>query len=290
MNYEHTILEVKQASLSLASTHYENFPVASILLPKHLRVAIAMIYRFARQADDIADEGDDDNEVRLAKLQALRDELLLIQAYIQPNTIFFRALKQTITEHELPLEPFFNLLDAFSQDVEKTRYSDFNEVLAYCKLSANPIGQLLLHLYKKASPENIALSDDICTALQLINFYQDVAIDLSKHAGRSRIYLCQDEMQKAGISEGSLKEALVNHAWKDFMHMNIARAAQLLLQGKPLANKLPGRFGYELRMIVAGGEQLIKKLYACDGNVFDRRPTLNSKDWGIIITKALFRL
>ena len=280
---------IAQASLQHAQQHYENFPVASVLLPKALRATIAMIYSFARQADDFADEGDDSIDQRLANLQTFRDELDLIQAYIQPNTPFFQALSLTIRQHQLPLPPFYDLLDAFSQDVVKTRYANFDEVLDYCRRSANPIGTLLLHVYKAATPDNLARSDAICSALQLINFYQDVAIDFAKNDGKRRIYLCQDEMAQFNITEADIAQQQHGLAWQQFMQFNVARAQAMLLHGKPLGATLKGRIGFELRMIIAGGERILVKLNACKGDIFHHRPQLNTWDWVIILLKATFK-
>jgi squalene synthase HpnC len=280
---------IAQASLQHAKQHYENFPVASILLPKRYRRAVAVIYSFARQADDFADEGHDNPTQRLANLQGFRDELELIQAYIQPNTDFFRTLNQVILQYKLPIKPFFDLLDAFSQDVVKTRYANFAEVLDYCQRSANPVGAILLHLYSDATPDNLKKSDAVCTALQLINFYQDIAIDFDKNEGKRRIYLCQDELMQADIQESDIAGKVVAAKWQAFMQMNVNRAMQLLQQGKPLGKRLPGRLGFELRMIVAGGERIIHKLQACNGDIFYHRPQLNKWDWVIILLKALFQ-
>lgn len=274
----------------LTKQHYENFPVASILLPKPLRQSVAVIYQFARQADDFADEGDDTIAQRLAKLQAFRDELDLIQAYIRPNTALFLALKQVIQRHHLPLQPFYDLLDAFSQDVVKIRYDNFDEVMHYCERSANPIGVLMLHLYQAATPHNITLSNHICSALQLINFYQDIAIDIQKHKGEGRIYLCQDEMQQFNVTEAMIRDQVNNPAWQSLMAFNLVRATQLLQEGKPLGKRLKGRIGFELRMMIAGGERILTKLNACHGDIFHRRPTLKAWDWLIILVKATLRV
>jgi squalene synthase HpnC len=279
-----------EASLMLTKQHYENFPVASILLPKPLRQSVAVIYQFARQADDFADEGDDTIAQRLAKLQAFRDELDLIQAYIRPNNALFLALQQVIQRHHLPLQPFYDLLDAFSQDVVKTRYDNFDEVMHYCERSANPIGELMLHLYQAATPHNITLSNHICSALQLINFYQDIAIDIQKHKGEGRIYLCQDEMQQFNVTEAMIRDQVNNPAWQSLMAFNLVRATQLLQEGKPLGKRLKGRIGFELRMMIAGGERILTKLNACHGDIFHRRPTLKAWDWLIILVKATLRV
>jgi squalene synthase HpnC len=180
------------ASLTLANTHYENFPVASVLLPMRLRKPIGLIYSFARQADDFADEGELSPDQRLVLLDGFKQELDLIRTDVAAKTPFFVTLQAMIQAHQLPLAPFYDLLDAFSQDVVKSRYENFAEVMDYCRRSANPIGRLMLHLYGAVTPQNIVYSDAICSALQIINFLQDVAIDYKK----DRIYFPLDEMQK----------------------------------------------------------------------------------------------
>ena len=276
-------------SQSLASRHYENFPVASVFLPKHLRAPIALIYCCARQADDFADEGDLSMEERLALLDEFRQQLDLLQAYIKPKSEFFLALGEMIRSKKLPLPPFYDLLDAFSQDVVKTRYANYDEVLAYCAKSANPIGRLLLHLYGKASPENIKLSDHLCSALQLVNFLQDVADDFKKNAGKQRIYLCQDEMAKFGVTEQMIADQVVNANWQQLMRFNLNRASNLLQAGKPLGCILKGRIGFEMRMIIAGGERIICKLGQVNGDIYQHRPTLQPLDWLRIFFKALLK-
>lgn len=282
-------------SLNHAASHYENFPVASILLPNRLREPIALIYSFARQADDFADEGDFTIEERLSFLHSFRDELDLLQAYIKPQTAFFSALGAMIRASKLPFAPFYDLLDAFSQDVTKVRYQNYTEVLDYCKRSANPIGRLLLHLYQAATPQNIALSDNICTALQIINFLQDIAIDFKKNDGKQRIYMCQDELSGFGITEQHIAayvetSAAIDKRWQQFMQFNLARVDTLLYQGKPLGRILKGRIGFEMRMIIAGGERIIAKIRRVNGDIFKHRPVLNYWDWLLILCKALFKI
>lgn len=282
-------------SLDHASSHYENFPVASILLPNSLREPIALIYSFARQADDFADEGDFTIEERLASLSQFRDELDLLQAYIKPQTSFFSALGAMIKSRKLSYAPFYDLLDAFSQDVTKVRYENYAEVLDYCRRSANPVGRLLLHLYEAATPQNLALSDNICSALQIINFLQDIAIDFKKNDGKQRIYMCQDELLKFGITEQQIAtyvEATVpiDKRWQQFMQFNLDRAQILLNNGKPLGRILKGRIGFEMRMIIAGGERIIARIAKVNGDVFRHRPVLNYWDWLIILCKALLRI
>lgn len=278
-----------QDSLTLAHTHYENFPVASLLLPAHLRHAVTVIYQFAREADDIADEGDASEADRLRALQTYEDELLLIQAYIQPSQPLFLALQQVVKAHRLDVQLLLDLIHAFKQDVVKTRYASFDEVLDYCRYSANPVGRLMLQLYGSDTAQHQLWSDQICTALQLINFYQDIAIDLQKHGQTGRIYLSQDEMQAAGISEQDLRQQRVDAPWQAFFMRNVLRAERILLAGKPLGRALPGRIGFELRMMIAGGERILHKLKSCRGDIYHHRPTLKAYDWPLILLKALFK-
>lgn len=278
-----------QDSLTLAHTHYENFPVASLLLPPHLRHAVKVIYQFAREADDIADEGDASEADRLRALQTYEDELLLIQAYIQPSQPLFLALQQVIKTHRLDIQLLLDLIHAFKQDVVKTRYASFDEVLDYCRYSANPVGRLMLQLYGSDTAQHQLWSDQICTALQLINFYQDIALDLQKHGQTGRIYLSQDEMQAVGINEQDLRQQRVDAPWQAFFMHNVLRAERMMIAGKPLGRALPGRIGFELRMMIAGGERILHKLKSCRGDIYHHRPTLKAYDWPLILLKALFK-
>ncbi len=279
--------EVKDDYFAISQQHYENFPVASFVLPKHLRDPIALIYTFARQADDFADEGYHKPAWRLAKLQGFKNELDVIQRNGRTKSPFFTEFGNMIRKYELPLAPFYDLLDAFGQDVTKTRYANFFELLDYCRRSANPIGALLLHLFDKATPENIIYSNKICTALQLINFYQDVAIDFENDFHKSRIYLCQDEMKQFGVTEAQIASQHANRHWEAFMLFNIDRAEAMLHEGKPLGNVLPGRIGIEMRMIMNGGDRILYKLRNVRGDVFKHRPILVAWDWPVILLKAL---
>ncbi|MCB5184427.1 squalene synthase HpnC [Methylobacillus gramineus] len=275
------------ASMALAKSHYENFPVASFLLPKHLREPIGLIYSFARQADDFADEGDFSPEQRLEMLQAFRLQLDKIKHEQSPDTELFKALQAMIKERQLPLEPFYDLLSAFSQDVVKARYADFGQVIDYCRRSANPVGRLLLHLYKAATPRNLGLSDAICTSLQLINFLQDVEIDYRK----DRIYFPQDEMLKYKITEEQIARQIADKksagTWSLFMEFQINRTRRLLQSGAPLGLILPGRIGLEMRSIIAGGERILHKLHRSHGDVFHQRPVLTPRDWAYMLYRAV---
>ena len=246
--------------------HYENFPVASWLLPAALRGPVQTIYRFARSADDAADEGSDPSAIRLAKLEAHRDQ-------IEP----------IVREHGLPREPFADLLDAFAQDVTKTRYASYAELLDYCRRSANPVGRLLLHLFKRTSETDLRQSDAICTALQLINFWQDVAIDYEK----GRIYLPQDEMARHAVSERHIAQAVCDDAWRALMRFQVQRTRALMLSGAPLGGRLPGRVGVEIRATVQGGLRILEKIERAGFDVFRRRPVLAWFDWPLLLARAL---
>jgi len=268
----------------MAVNHYENFPVASVLLPAHLRRPVGLIYAFARQADDFADEGDWPASIRLANLAAFGEQLDRIESGATPGSPLFVDLASAIKTYGLPIEPFRNLLSAFSQDVVKTRYADFGEVMDYCRRSANPVGRLLLHLYRFTDPRSLAWSDNICSGLQLVNFWQDVEIDFRKN----RIYLPADEMAEYGVTESQIANREAGSNWRDLMQLQIDRTRQMLRAGAPLGRALPGRIGLELRMIVMGGTRILEKLQASDGDAFGHRPVLKAPDWVIMLYRSLF--
>lgn len=257
--------------------------MASWVLPRRFRGPVRLIYAFARQADDYADEGDNSNEERLRCLGTFRAELDRIEAGQPAQLPLFVQLAATIREHRLPLAPFRDLLSAFAQDVTKRRYADFGEVVDYCRRSANPIGLLLLHLYGETAPRSLAYSDGICSSLQLINFLQDVAIDY----GKGRVYLPQDEMERYGVSEAQIARHDAGGTWGVFMRQQIERARRMLQAGAPLGRILKGRVGMELRMIVLGGERILKQLHEAEGDVFGHRPLLRKGDWIYMLARAL---
>lgn len=264
--------------------HYENFPVASFLLPARLREPVTAIYGFARSADDIADEGSLSDQERLRRLDRYRTELDAIEADRPTQEPIFQRLRTAIAEHRLPLPLFRDLLDAFSQDVVKKRYADFGELMDYCRRSADPIGRLLLRLYRAESEQNLAQSDAICSSLQLINHWQDIAIDWQK----GRVYLPQDELARFGIKEAQIAEGRWDAAWAAMMDFQIDRARAMMAKGSPLVHALPGRIGFELRLIVASGFRMLDKLQRVRGDVFRRRPVIAKRDWpGILLHAAL---
>ncbi len=263
--------------------HYENFPVASWLMPARLRPAVAAIYRFARTADDVADEGDALPEQRLAALEALRTQLRTIEAGTPSEWLDLAA---AIREHDLPLPLFFDLLSAFSQDVTTVRYDTLDALVDYSRRSANPIGRLLLQLFRRTERHLLLQSDAICTGLQFANFWQDVAIDW----GKGRVYLPQHDMQAFGVTEAHIAGAIVDQPWQRLMAFQVRRTRELLQQGSPLPRAIGGRVGLELRLVVQGGLRILERIDAVNGDVFARRPTLSARDWTLMGWRALLPL
>ncbi|OWY40001.1 squalene synthase HpnC [Xenophilus sp. AP218F] len=263
--------------------HYENFPVGSALLPRRMRRGVHAIYHFARHADDVADEGERSDAERLAELDRLEAELDRIAVGDAPQTPLMRRLADAIAEHRLPLQPFRDLLSAFRQDVEKKRYADFAELVDYCRRSANPVGRLMLALYGESDARSLAQSDGICTALQLINFLQDVAVDW----GKGRVYLPQDALARYRVAESQIAAGDCGGLWRPMMLEQIEKARKMLQAGAPLGRVVKGRFGLELRLIILGGERILQKLHASGGDVFRQRPVLGWRDWLYMFWRAL---
>lgn len=263
--------------------HYENFPVASLLMPRRLRPAVEAIYAFARSADDIADEGDATPEQRLAALGAYEEALGRIERGEDGHDPMFARLAAAIAQHQLPLRPFYDLLSAFKQDVHVTRYPDYATLLDYCARSANPVGLIMLHLYGAADEANVRDSDAICSALQIINFLQDVALDEHKE----RIYLPMEDLTRYALSPAHLARPDNKAKWRAMMKFQVERARALMLQGAPLACRLKGRIGLELRMVVQGGLRILEAIEEVDYDVFLRRPTLKKRDWIKVFWRAL---
>ena len=263
--------------------HYENFPVASLLLPRRLRPPVEIIYRFARSADDIADEGAAADDVRLSRLSVYRSELGRIAGGQLPDAPLFHDVARIVREYGLPLGLFGDLIDAFAQDVTKKRYASFAELADYCRRSANPVGRLLLHLFKRTSETDLAASDAVCSALQLINFWQDVELDFAN----GRIYLPQDEMARHGVSERHIAEGRCDAAWRSLMQFQVQRSRELILRGQPLARSLVGRIGLEIRATIQGGLRLLEKIEQAKYDVFRRRPVLRGLDWPLLLARAV---
>jgi squalene synthase HpnC len=252
-------------------------------LPSRLRP----IYAFARSADDIADEGDALPAERLAALQAYDDALDAIAAGAPldglPDAAMWRRLAAAIGQYGLPLQLLRDLLSAFRQDVVTTRYPDYALLLDYCRRSANPVGRLMLALYGEVDATSLRQSDAVCSALQLINFWQDVAIDIDK----GRIYLPLEDLARFGVGEDDIRLARTGPAWKALMRFEVERARALMLEGAPLAKRLPGRIGWELRLVVQGGLRILDAIEAARYDVFRHRPQLKKLDWLVLGWRAL---
>ncbi len=272
-------------------THYENFPVASWLCPPLLRAPIAALYAFARVADDLADEGSASAANRLADLTAYEADLRAVAAGENPSIRWpkvFLPLRTVIAERELPLPLLTDLLSAFRQDVEKTEvgtpYADRAELLDYCRRSANPVGRLLLHLYQVTDAEALAQSDAICTALQLINFWQDLSVDLP----RSRFYVPASEAAALDLDAVQLAHTLPAHpAAADALVDSLESwARECMLAGAPLVHRLPGRAGWELRFVVQGGLRVLDKVQALRGRCLVERPRIRAWDGPWLLARA----
>ncbi len=280
----------------MAVDHYENFPVASLLLPRRLHAPVRDIYRYARSADDIADEGDAQAGERLEQLASYRDALLQIGngglnlAQDDPRKPVFEPLADSIQQFALPLEPFLDLISAFEQDVVTERYANDAELFDYCRRSANPVGRLMLHLYEAATPQNLSAADAVCTGLQLTNFWQDVAVDWQK----GRVYLPQDKLMLHGVGEAyiadrtSLRGHLAHDApWRSLMQAQARQARELLESGLPMTHRLPIRIGFELRLVIQGGLRILERLDQLHYDMFFHRPTLQKRDWILLFWRAL---
>ncbi|MDA1332123.1 MAG: squalene synthase HpnC [Proteobacteria bacterium] len=264
---------------------YENFPIASIMLPKYLRAPIETIYNFARTADDIADHSELPAPFKKERLGFFHEELKRIQSDQSPLTLLFSELGTLITHHNLPITLFFQLLDAFEQDLTTRRYENFTQLKLYCDRSANPIGRILLHLFCHTHNNYLQWSDSICTGLQIINFLQDVTDDYAI----GRIYFPQDEMDSFSVTEHHIKNKVFDLNWLNFMDFQTNRARQYLVDGAALYEKLPGRIGMEIKTIVKSGLQVTNKLAASRGNVFAKPHKINSLDFVSILFQTVFR-
>jgi len=265
----------------LAKSHYENFPVVSLLIPKRFINDISIVYWFARTADDYSDEGNISGSERLEKLHAFEERLdSLLKNH--PASHLEAALEQTIITKMLSPENFFNLLKAFKQDVMKTRYADFSEVLDYCSNSANPVGRILLELFDIRDDKAFYYSDRICTALQLTNFIQDTKIDFNK----GRIYFPIDEMEKYGVDEKMFELNKISFNLKKLIEFSVTRTQSMFDEGKSLLEFLSGRFKYEIAWTIRGGEKILNKIRGADFDVFTKRPVLTKTDYLKLLFKS----
>lgn len=268
----------------LAARHYENFPVASLLLPRRLRDPVAAIYAFARGADDLADEGHADPDTRLQRLRVWEERLDAATRGEACEHPVFAALGDSIRRFALPRHLFHDLLSAFRQDVVKTRYASFAELIEYCRHSANPVGRLLLHLYGRTDERSLGHSDAICSALQLINFWQDVAVD----ARKGRIYLPQEDLARFRVREEDILAGHATPQLQGLMRFEVERSRRLLQAGAPLGRLLPGRLGFNLRLTVLGGAAILEAIHKNGYDVLNKRPVIHGMAWFALFKRALW--
>jgi squalene synthase HpnC len=266
--------------------HYENFPVASLLCPPAMRAGVTALYHFARTADDIADEGDAPPEHRRAQLQHYQQALLAAAAG-QPLADawppVFGPLAQAIARHQLPLGLLTDLLDAFTQDTGNPRYASRAQLLDYCRRSANPVGRLMLHMAGVHGTVALAQSDAICSALQLINFWQDPSVDLP----RGRHYVPEADAHRHGLTLDQLATQDDSPATQALLRELSHWAGALMAEGAPLACQVPGRLGWELRLVVQGGLRILERISAMHYRTLRQRPTLGPTDLPVMLWRAL---
>ncbi|MBN1301407.1 MAG: squalene synthase HpnC [Melioribacteraceae bacterium] len=268
-------------ALEFTSSHYENFPVVSFLIEKRLRKHVAVIYQFARQADDMADEGTTDSDARLHNLNTYESELTraLKGECTEP---FWCALKNTVDKCNLSEENLYRLLSAFKQDVTIIRYNTFADILAYCSNSANPIGRLILELHGIRDSKANELADKICTALQLTNFYQDISLDILKN----RIYIPVQEMSEYGISENQFDLRENNDKFKSLLELQVDRVQEFFNEGRQLLDLLSGRLRLQIKWTILGGEEILKKIRFFNYNTLKCRPQLSKIDMIKLLLKS----
>jgi phytoene synthase len=273
---------VAKSLQSLAETHYENFPVGSFLLPKEFREPIRLVYAFARVADDIADEGNDSKETRLQRLDEWEGEFRRMLAG-DTRISFFQELEETANKYEIPSSLFFELIEAFRMDAGGRDYSTFEDLLFYCRHSANPVGRILLHIFNCANDETGKFSDMICTALQLTNFWQDLSIDIK----RNRVYIPHEDFERFGLTADDLKSDVGTDAIRPLLKFQVERTKKLFLGGRPLFRLIDKRFALELRLTYHGGMRMLEKVEHLAYDTLHHRPVLSRFDWALIVIRSL---
>lgn len=254
---------------TLARRHYENFTVVSAFLPRRLRRPMYSVYAYCRWADDLGDEIPDPRQAE-ALLRWWGDELELCYAG-EPRHPVFVALAETVRQFDIPIDPFRDLLRAFLQDQTVTRYERYADLEEYCRYSANPVGRLVLYLFGYRDPERQALSDATCTALQLANFWQDVAVD----RGKGRVYLPLEDLRRFGYTEAELARGEVTPAFRSLMAFEVARARDLFHRGAGLWERVAPRLRLDLELFTRGGLEILRLIERADYDVLTRRPALS---------------
>ena len=269
----------------IARDHYENFPVASRLLPKRARKHVTAIYAFARYADDLADEGEMPVEERLTALD-LWNQRLEEAALGNAEGPIFTALSATLRDTEIPISLLSDLLTAFRQDARNLGYEREEDLLRYCQFSANPVGRLVLHLFEEARPEHLTLSDHVCTGLQLANFWQDISVDLP----RERINIPRETMHRFGYSIEELEGREENEAFHSMMIYLSNIAEEHLYSGSSLPKTISSfRLRLELHATIQGGLRVVEKIRGLNYHLLRERPTLKKGDVLIVGVRSLFR-
>jgi squalene synthase HpnC len=266
-----------------ATHHYENFHVASFLLPKRLQQDFYNLYAYCRWADDLGDEIGDPAQ-SLCLLARWRAQFEAMYAGEATHPVFV-ALRATVARHSLPREPFADLLHAFEQDQTVTRYRTWQDLYGYCRFSANPVGRLLLHLCGYSDAERQRLSDATCTGLQLANFWQDVTVDLEK----DRVYLPLEVLDRHGYTLADLQARRMTPVFREVMREVVARAREFFLQGLPLAGMVDRRLALDIDLFSRGGLRVLDKIAAQNYDVFSRRPVISKAERFWLLLGSLAR-
>ena len=266
--------------------HYENFPVATLLFPKAHRDAATILYSFARNADDIADEGDLTRNERKKLLREIEININAIKHQKKIQAPFFRDLERGINQYSLDIKLFEQLMSAFKQDIEKKSYRNFNDLITYCNKAACPAGEMILSLFDAHNKKNISYSNSLCQALALIGMTQDIFEDFLK----GRVYIPSTEMKKFTLKESDIKSKSFNHNWKTFKLPWLTRIELLLNKGRPLGESVTGRLKLQIKILIAGADLLVKRLKKEDCDWFVDPPKISNFDWIILLVKTIMSI
>ena len=266
--------------------HYENFPVATLLFPKRHRDAATILYSFARNADDIADEGDLTRNERKKLLREIEININAIKHQKKIQAPFFRDLERVINQYSLDIKLFEQLMSAFKQDIEKKSYRNFNDLITYCNKAACPAGEMILSLFDAHNKKNISYSNNLCQALALIGMTQDIFEDFLK----GRVYIPSTEMKKFTLKESDIKSKSFNHNWKTFKLPWLTRIELLLNKGRPLGESVTGRLKLQIKILIAGADLLVKRLKKEDCDWFVNPPKISNFDWIILLVKTIMSI
>lgn len=277
------LADAREYCRALARTHYENFPIASWLLPRKLHQHFYNIYAFCRMADDLGDEVQGAYR-SLVLLQWWRGQLADCYAGSAQHPVFV-ALQQTVDEFKIPAKPFEDLISAFEQDQRVHEYATFVDLLEYCRRSANPVGELVLHLFGAHDKQNVRWSNSICTGLQLANFWQDVSRDFEM----GRVYLPKEDRERFGYSDADLHARTSNRAFFELMRFEVERARDFLLDGRPLASSLRGRYQVDVDLFIGGGLRILRRIEGIRYRVWETRPVVTKRDFAVLFLRSLGR-